>query len=433
MILNFSLQNFGPVREEQLLTFEADKSDHLEDHYVIRAGGYRLLKLGLIYGANASGKTTILKALHFLRKLVLEPEDKKTGELEFTPFLFDEESKKQPGRLSIDFIHNEVRYDYAVEFNKSAIVSEQLDFYAPKKANVFKRKTDLENQFTAISFGSKIKTDAALRKALESNTLWNNTVLGGFLKTNGKLQELSEAVDWFSEYLMPMVNTKTELDDFVTARIKDGGIDKATVISILRKADFNVSDILIEDKELPIPDGLIDFLESQMKERASGTAKTLGEKGKITSVHVKLQHTVGGAPFRLPFEMESEGTKRYYGFAGLLALLLKDAHIIPIDELESSLHPDLYLHFISSFLINARKSQLLATTNFRELLNHSDIFRNDAIWFMDKEESGATRLYSLADFDTSVVRDTSNVLNAYKSGRLSAVPNLGDYYIELNV
>lgn len=432
MILNFSLQNFGPVREEQVLTFEADKSDHLEDHYVIQAGGYRVLKLGLIYGANASGKTTILKALHFLRKLVLEPEDKKTGELEFIPFLFDEESKKQPGRLSIDFIHNEVRYDYAVEFNSSAVVSERLDFYAPKKANVFKRKTDLEHQFTEITFGSKIKTDAALRKALESNTLWNNTVLGGFLKINAKLHELSEAVAWFEEYLMPMVYTKTELDDFVTARIKEGAIDKATVVSILRKADFNVSDILFEDKELPIPDGLIDFLESQMKERASGPAKALREKGKITSVDVELQHTVGGAQFRLPFEMESEGTKRYYGFAGLLALLLKDGHIIPIDELESSLHPDLYLHFILSFLINAEKSQLLATTHYRELLDNRDVFRNDAIWFTDKSEAGATELYSLADFDTSVVRDTSNVLNAYKSGRLSAVPNLGDYFIELN-
>ena len=263
MILNFRLQNFGPVREEQMLTFEADKSDHLEDHYVIQAGGYRLLKLGLIYGANASGKTTILKALDFLRKLVLEPADKKTGELDFSPFLFDQESAAKPTKLSIDFIQNGVRYDYKVAFNQSAIVSEQLDFYAPKKANVFKRKTDLEHQFTAISFGSKIKTDAALRKTLESNTLWNNTVLGGFLKTNGKLQELSEAVDWFSEYLMPMVYTKTELDDFVTARIKDGTIDKATVISILKKADFNVSDILFEDKELPLPDGLIDFWKAK--------------------------------------------------------------------------------------------------------------------------------------------------------------------------
>jgi len=432
MIVNFGFRNFGPVRGEQVLTFEADKSDHLEDHYIIEAGGYRLLKLGLIYGANASGKTTILKALDFLRELVLEPADKKTGELDFSPFLFDQESAVKPTKLSIDFIQHGVRYDYKVEFNRRAILSEQLDYYAPKRANVFKRTTDLENQFAAISFGSKIKTDAAFRKALESNTLWNNTVLGGFLKTNGKLQELSEAVDWFKSYLMPMVYTKTELDDFISTRIKDGAIDKATVVSILMKADFNVSDILIEDNELPIPDGLLNFLESQVKGRDSSPVKALREKGKMTSIDVELQHTVGEAQYRLPFDMESEGTKRYYGFAGLLALLVKNEHFIPTDELESSLHPDLYLHFILSFLINAEKSQMLATTHYRELLDNRDVFRNDAIWFTDKSEAGATELYSLADFDTSVVRDTSNVLNAYKSGRLSAVPNLGDYYIELN-
>lgn len=432
MIINFSLRNFGPVREEQVLTFEADKSDHLEDYYVIHAGGYRLLKLGLIYGANASGKTTILKALDFLRELVLEPKDKKTEELDFTPYLFDEESAKTPCRLSIDFIQDETRYDYSVEIVRNAIVSEQLDYYAPKKANVYRRKTDMEHQFTEITFGSKIKTDAALRKALESNTLWNNTVLGGFLKTNVKLHELSEAVNWFSEYLMPMVHTKTELDDFVTTRIKGGLIDKEAVISILKKADFNISDIFLEDKELPLPDGFIDFLESKIERRESSQVKALKKTGVISTIDVELQHTVEGVHFRLPFDMESEGTKRYYGFAGLLALLLKDRHIVPIDELEASLHPDLYLHFILSFLINAQKSQLLATTHYRELLGNRDVFRNDAIWFTDKSGDGSTELYSLGDFDTSVVRDTSNVLNAYKSGRLSAVPNLGDYHIELN-
>lgn len=432
MIINFSLRNFGPVREEQVLTFEADKSGHLEDYYVIHSGGYRLLKLGLIYGANASGKTTILKALDFLRELVLEPKDKKTEELDFTPYLFDEESAKKPCRLSIDFIQDEVRYDYSVEIVRNAIVGEQLDYYAPKKANVFRRKTDMEHQFTEITFGSKIRTDAALRKALESNTLWNNTVLGGFLKTNVKLHELSEAVNWFSECLMPMVHTKTELDDFVTTRIKGGLIDKEAVISILKKADFNISDIFLEDKELPLPDGFIDFLESKMERRESSQVKSLKKTGMISAIDVELQHTVGGAHFRLPFDMESEGTKRYYGFAGLLALLLKDRAVIPIDELEASLHPDLYLHFILSFLINAQKSQLLATTHYRELLGNRDVFRNDAIWFTDKSGEGSTEVYSLGDFDTSVVRDTSNVLNAYKSGRLSAVPNLGDYHIELN-
>lgn len=106
--------------------------------------------------------------------------------------------------------------------------------------------------------------------------------------------------------------------------------------------------------------------------------------------------------------------------------------ILPVDELEASLHPDLYEHFLLSFLMNSKESQLIATTHNRELLNNKDIYRNDAIWFTDKNDDCATELYSLADFDSSVVRDTTNVLNAYKSGKLGAKPNTGDYYLDLN-
>ncbi len=103
--------------------------------------------------------------------------------------------------------------------------------------------------------------------------------------------------------------------------------------------------------------------------------------------------------------------------------------VIPIDELESSLHPDLFVHFLLSFLVNSEGSQIIATTHNREILNNKDIFRNDAVWFTDKTDTCATELYSLADFDSSVIRDTSNVYNAYKIGKLGGVPNLGDYYI----
>ncbi len=116
MIINFSIQNFGSVKDKQTLTFEADKSDHLENSYIIHTNGLRLLKIALIYGANASGKTTILKALEFLRDLVLEPETKKTDELDFQPFLFDSETPNQNSIISIEFIANDTKYFYEVEF-----------------------------------------------------------------------------------------------------------------------------------------------------------------------------------------------------------------------------------------------------------------------------------------------------------------------------
>jgi AAA15 family ATPase/GTPase len=427
MIINFSVQNFGSIKDKQTLSFEADKSTHLEEHYIIETTqGLRLLKLALIFGANASGKTTILKALDFLRELVLRPAEKKTDILEFSPFLFDSETPKQNSIMSVDFIQDEVRYYYEVEFNKNAVSREELNFYNPNKANVFKRTTDTDKQFTEITFGSKIKKDKTFEKTLESNTLWNNTVLGGFLKTNIESKELKDVVEWFSRHLKPLILTDTQLDNSVTNNVAKSEINKLDIISVLKKADFNISDIILRE-------------DKKMKEETLKVLKALdfpkeiiGEMVNSPIQRLEFEHTINDKKYNLPFEFESQGTKRYYGFAGLLSLLINHSITYPIDELEASLHPELYTHFLLSFLINAKKSQIIATTHNREILSNKDIFRNDAIWFTDKSETCATELYSLSDFDSSVVRDTSNIFNAYKTGKLGGTPNLGDYYIDFN-
>lgn len=398
MIINFSIQNFGSIKEKQTLSFEATKTNHLEDAYVINVGGERILKLALVYGPNASGKTTLLKALDFLRNIVLFPNDKKTDELDFEPFLFNPNTPGNTTILTIEFYQEGVKYYYEVEFIKKAVVNEELYFYNPKKANLYKRTTDLSNQFTDITFGSKIKIDKASKSALEANTLWNNTVLGGYLKTNIDFKELKHVVDWFEVHLSHMVVPKTNLERYVTRNIMEGKIDRSDVIEVLKKADFNISDIVIHE----------------------------------TEKHLMLEHTVNNIRYPLEFKSESEGTKRYYGYAGLLTEVLRNSVILPVDELESSLHPDLYEHFLLTFLLNSKDSQIIATTHYREILNNKDVFRKDAIWFTEKNENSATELYSLADFDSSVIRDSTNVLNAYKSGKLGATPNPDDTYIDLN-
>ncbi len=432
MIINFSIENFGPIKENQELSFEADKSKQLEEHYIISTiGGLRLLKLGLIYGANASGKTTILKALDFLRDLVLNPQDKKTDVLNFTPFLFDAYTPHKDTKLSIGFIQNDIRYYYTLVLNKKAIVKEELYFYNPNKASVFKRTTDAEMQFTQITFGSKIKGVKTFEKALISNTLWNNTVLGGFLKTNMELKELKDATDWFSIYLKPLIYSRTDLENYVTSSIDKTEIKKEDVVNILAKADLNISDILIRKKEKNIPGGFIDFIENQTNVVTEQFLE-LKRTGKVTSTKLEFVHRIKNNQYILPFDLESQGTMRYYGFAGILSILIRGSVVFPIDELEASLHPDLYLHFLLSFLLNSTKSQIIATTHNREVLTNKDLFRNDVIWFTDKSENGATELYSLSDFDSSVIRDTSSIYNAYKIGKLGAVPHLGDYIIDID-
>jgi hypothetical protein len=431
MIINFSVKNFGPIKDKQTLSFEADKSTHLEDAYVIKAGKRRLLKLALIYGANASGKTTLLKALDFLRDLVLYPEDKKTNVFDFDPFLFDTKTPEESSLISIEFIQNEIKYFYEVEFMKKAIVKEELTFWNPVKANLYKRTTNLSTQFTEITFGSTVKIDKTFKKTLEANTLWNNTVLGGYLKTNIDFQELKGVISWFQETLTPIVWTRTDLEDFVSEQINKNKIVKSDVIEILRKADFYISDIQIEEEEKDMPDSLYEFLLKRLEEE-NRKVKASDIKKRIATLNLELVHTINGKDYPLPFDNESSGTRRYYGLAGLLAMSLKKRMILLVDELEASLHPDLYEHFLLSFLMNSKQSQIIATTHNREILNNREIFRNDAIWFTDKNNDCATELYSLADFDSSVVRGSTNVLNAYKSGKLGATPNTADYYLDLS-
>ena len=410
MIVNFSIQNFGSIKDEQTLSFEADASKHLEDTYVVHTAGKRLLKLALIYGANASGKTTVLKALDFLRDLVVNPKEKKTDILYFDPFLFDVQTPLQPTELSIEFVHEEVCYQYEVAFTRQAIISEALYIDTFDKVLVYSRTTDIEEQLTKINFGDKIILDKNAQQVLELNTLWNNTVLGGFLKTNINLEEFRRVADWFQNYLKPIVAPDTKLDTYITNKIDDKKITKDEILEILKKADFNISDMIVRKKEEIVPENLPRFFKVRIDRR------------------IIFQHKIDNVFYSLPMEKESEGTKRFYGFAGLLALLIKTPTIFRIDELESSLHPDLYTHFLLSFLQNAQHSQLIATTHNRELLGDSDIFRNDVIWFTDKGEDCATELYSLADFDTSTIK---NILNAYKIGKFSAVPRLSDTFIDV--
>ena len=402
MIVNFSIQNFGSIKDKQTLSFEADTSEHLEDAYVVHTAGKRLLKLALIYGANASGKTTVLKALDFLKDLVVNPKEKKTDILDFSPYLFDANTPEQPTELTIEFVYEGGCYHYEVAFMRQAVILEALYRDAPEKTLVYKRTTDIEEQLTKISFGDKITLEKSAQQVLELNTLWNNTVLGGFLKTNINFEELRRVTDWFWNGLKPMVAPRTLLGRYVTDKIDEKEIAKEEVLEILKKADFNISDIIIERR----------------KDSTKG----------IDRINLFSEHMVNNISYKLPMEKESEGTKRFYCFAGLLALLIKSSTIFPIDELESSLHPDLYTHFLLSFLQNAKQSQLIATTHNRELLGDRDIFRYDVIWFTDKGKDCATELYSLADFDTATIK---NILNAYKIGKFSGVPHLSDTFIDV--
>lgn len=444
MIVNFSVKNFGSIKDTVTLSFEATDSNELEEYYILpveysNGKSIKLLKLGLIYGANASGKTTILKSLNLLRRIVLKPLDKKDNTFNFDPFLLDHTSVAEPTSFTLEFIQNQVKYLYEIQLTKKTVLSEKLHAFNPHKALVYERSTDLDKQLASISLGNKISLRKESLNSLESNTLWNNSVLGGFQKTNIDFRELREVTHWFKTVLMPIVTPKSDLFGFISSRIEAKEINKNNVISLLKKADFNISDILVQETTRTLtPDALKMLLllidqkdeEADQKddEEKSDEIKKLSQ---IRGKDILLRHQIGSEGYNLTYGQESAGTQRYYQFCGLLDLLIRKEKVLPIDEIECSLHPDLLKYFLLTFLTNSKHSQLILTTHFREFLSEKDIFRNDAIWFTERKEDCSTDLYSLADFDTAVIRKTSSVYNAYKIGKLGATPHLGDYYIEL--
>ena len=402
MILKFSITNFGPIRETQTLSFEAERSDYLENYYVKTVANHRVLKAALLFGANASGKTNVLNALNVLRKLATTPAASKTEGTPCVPFLMDKESRFLPTEFEIDFIQGKEIFRYCVKAKQDCVLYERLRSQSRRRI-VFTRTTDVESQLTKIVFGDDYPVKNEVEAAtLSSNTLWNETVLAGYIKTNIDHKALLAAHNWFQNYLMPIVNPRHTLTRYILELMDKGLIDKDKFTEIFRQADFNIEGVLIKNKK-------------------DGEALRLIHNGPE-----------GQRVDDIPYALESLGTQRYFELTGILYMLIAHPCAFPIDEIESSTHPDLVKHFLLSFCTNATTSQIIVTTHNRELLNNKDIFRSDIICFAEKDETFASKIYKLSDFGTDVVRNTSNILNAYNAGKLGALPRLSHYYIDLD-
>ena len=405
MIINFSVKNFRSIDDEITLSFEAVDKNGNDNYYIYKSGKERILKIAIIYGSNASGKTNILKALGFLVNFIRNPLEQKDQLIELEPFLFTDEIKN-PTCFELDFLMNDIKYSYILELSKERVLVEQLYFYNPRKALIFDRSN--------YEFGSKIKINKSQREALKNNTLQNNSILTGYLKTNINIKELDNTLAWFKKVLPPIF-PRTNLVHFAVEQLEKKDLDKELILNILQNADFGIDDFTI--KESDIEEEFKEFLKKIEKEYSDL------KKLEIFFRHMKK--------YKLEYENESTGTQRYYQLSVILTLLLKESLILPIDELEASLHPDLLKHFLLNFILNAKDSQLIFTTHSRELLLEKDILRQDIIWFTEKKDNHSTDLYSLSDFDTKTLRKESSIYNIYKSGKLGAIPNLKDYFLDI--
>lgn len=411
MIIEFSISNFGSIKEKQTLSFEATNDDTLSEYYIVEPiPGLKLLKLAMIYGANASGKTTVLQALECLKVLTINPTIDNSQKLSFNPFLLDEDFKTKPSVIDLAFVKEGKKYVYHVEFTENCILNESLDFFPKgREANFYKRKTDVKNQTVSVEYGSLVKISAKNRFIIEANTLWNNTVLGTLSKSNIDFPEMKIVHDWFRVTLMSLIYPVTRLTKWADSKIHSEPNSKEEVTNLLSIADVHID-------KISVIEGLI---EQNNKKRID--------------IKMLFQHSaidVNGNTVKVDFEInqESSGTIRYYGLAAVLAEVIEKNKIFMIDEFETSLHPDLAKNFILRFLTKSENSQLLITTHNVSFMGNKDIIRRDTNWFTQKNKDGSTELYSAADFDSSVLRKESSLLNVYETGKLGGKPNLGSIF-----
>ncbi|MGO1245615.1 ATP/GTP-binding protein [Sphingobacterium sp. JB170] len=443
MIHYLKIKNFGPVKNEAEINFEVADSIQ-EDAYEIRMGdGRKLLKLAYIYGANASGKTTILKAFDFLRKILLSPAGDKAQELSFDPFLFCEDAYSKPSYFELSFYVDEIRYLYTLNFTKHSILNEKLVFYqTARPTELFSRQTDPEKRLTKIQFGTKVRVPAREKDLLESNTLHNNTVLGAYAKTNVDIPELEMLNKWFSTYLLGLVTSSHDLTELTAELIDRNPKINEWIDTLLYKADNQIAKVIVPDwnEQVGIPsDQPIQILRPESLSDKTIKRSPVGSLANVdrffggpSERKIEFFHKIGKDDiYPLSIQKESSGTKRYFGLGGPLYELIHGSHLLCIDELETSLHPDLMKHFLQVFLVNSTRSQLLITTHNLSLMADTDFIRRDALWFSEKEDDGSVSLFSAADFDTTILRKDASLINAYRVGRLGAKPNLGSPYITL--
>ena len=432
MIAEFKIKNFFSLRDEQTLSFIPTNDDTSRDIYTEEvADGVSLLKIGCIYGSNASGKTNILKALDFFTQFMINDDLNKGDEIGVVPFLLDDVSQKERTLFEMTFYLNYEKYKLNLVLDNKVIYEETLQVYSSVQPTLlYKRTYNAEKDATDIVFGGKVGLVKKSREAIEGNTFNKRTVIAAFGKSNVEKSRLNLVYDFFSQRIAPIMSPQSSLMGFTKRRItkdRDGKLKKF-ILHFLKASDFNISDIAIHEEEVSITPEMELMIKntSGMPEKAK---EEILKKGTLRSDEMFFVHHTSNGDKELGEELESRGTKRYMGLATILYDLLVHGVILPIDEIETSIHYELLSYFIKVFLVNSKRGgQLIVSTHDINLLDE-DYIRRDVIWFTYKNDCGETQLIRLS---TLGLHKTLSVYNAYKQEKLVDLPFLDSIYMDMD-
>ncbi|MBP3552894.1 MAG: AAA family ATPase [Bacteroidaceae bacterium] len=428
MIQEIKIKNFRSFKDEVTFSFEASNDKFAEDSQVVQINeSTRLLRFAVIYGYNASGKTNLLDALDFLRYFwSYKPESLDEG-TKVNPFKLDNTSSSEPTRFEVVFYVGDTKYWYQLELDILQVHKEKLSYYKSTQPIMLFERT-LENNQSVVEFnnnGNGDKISAAAKELINVNCLKNLSVFVARNQVNVSLPLIDAAKDWMKSQIMPTIYPGTNLNYYAQRKTAENKHIIKSIVDFLHEADFNVTNIQSDVIDKHIADDMIEYFMEDANTPKEEKERIKREK-TIKQFQTIFEHTVETENGKETFPMygmdESAGTLRTFGIETALIEVFNTQSLLPVDEVDTSLHPKLLEKILYDYLRIPSRTQLLVTTHNDGLLDLvDDLIRKDSIWFTEKKKSGVTDLYKLTDFRG--VNRLSSIREAYRNKRFGATMN----------
>ena len=377
MVLEIRLSNMFSFRDEVTLDLQAakiqtKKARELEGN-LFSVDGEQMLKSVALFGANASGKSNVIKAIRACVNMVRSSHNYNVDtRFAISPFKFEDYANK-PSSFYIRFLLNGVEYEYSFSFMHDEIITETLYYYPNgRKSLVFSRDESRGTEKKDIyEFKAVIKRPFDVADNTSKKTLYIS-------RASQMDREIAQKIflffcnDIVLDYQVANIDS---LDNLFKER-------KEQMLEVLRTADSDIIDFKIQNNA-------------------------------ITTFH----RTNPSVAFDFETE-ESEGTKTLFRMMVRMIGIIHEGKMLLIDEIDNSLHTQL-VEFVIGMFNHSDHAQLIYTTHNTHLLN-TDFQRRDQVYFVNKREDGSSDLYSLFDFKD--FRDTLDMEKAYLQGRFDAIP-----------
>jgi hypothetical protein len=418
MLIEFKVANFRSIREEQNLSLVASNADKelrecVIDRELPGLTGTSFLRGAAIYGANASGKSNLVMAVHFLAHFVADSATKlgPDAPINVEPFKLDDDSQGRPTVFEITFVVEGVRYVFGCSLLRDRVVEEYLVAYpkgAPQRWYHRRYRGRKTNSYEWNTSSPNFKGD----RSIESKTRDNCLFLSVAAQFNHP--QLLPVARWFHNNLRALrLSVEGGLSHTFTADLLADPVRRKQILTILRNADPSVVDAKVRKHDI--------------RDKLPRSILTAIDKGDVEApvlYDIRLTRLSGKErPVDLTFDTESAGTRRLFALAGPWLDTLENGYTVFIDEIEASLHPTLVRALLKLLLCNEsnpKGAQVVFTTHNTNLLD-STLLRRDQIWFTEKGPAGDTQLYPLSDFSP---RKGEALAKGYLAGRYGAIPIL---------